>query len=102
MGGRGGSGGAERTITLYHRTSAAAADAIVRDGNFKGDSYDKAYFATRKNGGAKQYGSAIVAITIPKSELNVLDVVNKLSGERYIPLTPERLKYLNIKPRRIK
>lgn len=78
MGGRGASIPGGGTVTLYHNTSEAAAEAITRDGfrpSYPGgvepwyQETQGAYgFFTRRPGvGAGGYGNAIVAVTLPKS-----------------------------------
>lgn len=79
VGGRGAAGiPGTGTVTLYHNTSSAAADAIVRDGftpkysegtqSWYTQSEGQYGFFTRRPGvGAAGYGEAIVAVTVPKS-----------------------------------
>lgn len=93
---------AERTITLYHRTSPEAADSIQSQGEFKPGWQGAAYFSTRKSEG-KQYGSATVSIQIPHSEYNKnFNTRPNLNGSSIAWVSPGYLKYLGVKPKRIK
>jgi hypothetical protein len=115
MGGRGGGGRSLRYVTLYHRTSAANADAIMSEG-FKsaaeqGGGLSDVYFSTRKNGVHKASGSAIVSVRIPEKLIDVAKAgghggysFHSLSGERDVALSPSWMKGLGsvFKPSRVK
>ena len=88
-------------ITLYHRTSPEAADSIVSQGEFKPGWGGQSFFSTQKNAG-KQYGSATVAIQVPKSEFNKFETHQFFgSSQRIVVVSPSRLSYLGVQPKRI-
>jgi len=96
MGGRGSNGGGDKMVTVYHRTSPDAAKSIVEQQEFRPGVGGYAYFSSRKNIGpqGRYYGSAVVAVKIPKSEFNLSIQATSLQGVRTITVTPARLKYL--------
>jgi hypothetical protein len=73
----------EGYVTLYHRTTPEAADAIVKSGQIKAKE-DRAYFSTKRDGQASGYGDAIVKVRIPLENLKLEDVFD---GEAHVTMS---------------
>ena len=62
------------TVTLYHRTSKANADAVTKTGKFiSKENTDETFFSNKPTGQAEGYGDAIVTVKVPAQVIRIND-----------------------------
>ena len=78
-------------LTLYHRTTKVAAEAIVKTGRFNSREQGRVYFSNRKAGDyVVDYGEAAVCIVVPQVLAQIDDQFD--DGERHYWVSARNIK----------